>query len=94
MEASLRLDAVASAGFRMSRAKAADLVKAGDIRRASANLGIMRYIQTEHVHAHRRTLFVAARVGAVLARYTGIQRGVLSISSGAGDEAVWFACAG
>ncbi len=32
VEASLRLDAVASAGFRMSRAKAADAVKAGDIR--------------------------------------------------------------
>lgn len=32
VEASLRLDAIASAGFRMSRAKAADLIKAGDVR--------------------------------------------------------------
>ncbi|CAL8470758.1 g10300 [Coccomyxa elongata] len=32
VEASLRLDAVASAGFRISRAKAADLIKAGDVR--------------------------------------------------------------
>ena len=32
VEASLRLDAVASAGFRVSRSKLADLVKAGDIR--------------------------------------------------------------
>ena len=39
VEASLRLDAVASAGFRMSRAKAADLVKAGDIRWADSLLG-------------------------------------------------------
>ncbi|KAF8069439.1 Hnrnph2 [Scenedesmus sp. PABB004] len=31
-EASLRLDAVASAGFRMSRGKMADLIKAGDVR--------------------------------------------------------------
>lgn len=31
-EASLRLDAVASAGFRMSRSKLADLVKSGDVR--------------------------------------------------------------
>ena len=37
VEASLRLDAVASAGFRMSRAKAADLVKAGDIRWGAAH---------------------------------------------------------
>ncbi|KAK9903953.1 hypothetical protein WJX75_001198 [Coccomyxa subellipsoidea] len=32
VEASLRLDAVASAGFRISRAKAADLIKQGDVR--------------------------------------------------------------
>jgi RNA-binding protein YlmH len=32
VEASLRLDAVASAGFRISRAKVADLIKAGDVR--------------------------------------------------------------
>ncbi len=32
MEASLRLDAVASAGLRVSRAKAADLAKRGDLR--------------------------------------------------------------
>ena len=32
VEASMRLDAVASAGFRMSRSKLLDLVKAGDIR--------------------------------------------------------------
>ena len=34
-EASLRLDAVASAGFRMSRSKLADLVKSGDVRSES-----------------------------------------------------------
>ncbi len=34
VEASLRLDAIASAGFRVSRAKASDLVKHGDVRRA------------------------------------------------------------
>eukprot|EP00775_Hariotina_reticulata_P014407 gene14407-14513_t len=32
IEASLRLDAVASAGFRMSRAKMTDLIKGGDVR--------------------------------------------------------------
>lgn len=32
VEASLRLDAVASAGFRMSRGKMADLIKAGGCR--------------------------------------------------------------
>ncbi|CAK0782752.1 hypothetical protein CVIRNUC_005947 [Coccomyxa viridis] len=32
VEASLRLDAIASAGFRVSRAKASDLVKHGDVR--------------------------------------------------------------
>uniref|UniRef100_A0A7S0RQE4 RNA-binding S4 domain-containing protein n=1 Tax=Chlamydomonas leiostraca TaxID=1034604 RepID=A0A7S0RQE4_9CHLO len=32
VEASLRLDALASAGFRMSRSKMADLIKAGDVR--------------------------------------------------------------
>eukprot|EP00879_Flechtneria_rotunda_P010089 GHRR01010547.1.p1 GENE.GHRR01010547.1~~GHRR01010547.1.p1 ORF type:complete len:324 (+),score=44.55 GHRR01010547.1:145-1116(+) len=32
IEASLRLDAVASAGFRMSRGRMAELVKAGDVR--------------------------------------------------------------
>ena len=32
VEASLRLDAVASAAFRVSRSKMADLVKAGDVR--------------------------------------------------------------
>lgn len=32
VEASMRLDAVASAGFRMSRGKMLDLVKAGDVR--------------------------------------------------------------
>ncbi|EFN54575.1 hypothetical protein CHLNCDRAFT_35967 [Chlorella variabilis] len=32
VESSLRLDAVASAGFRMSRSKMADLIKAGDVR--------------------------------------------------------------
>ena len=32
VEASLRLDAIASAGFRTSRSKVVDLVKAGDIR--------------------------------------------------------------
>ena len=32
MEASLRLDAVASAGFRVSRSKMADFIKAGDVR--------------------------------------------------------------
>ena len=32
VEASLRLDAVASAGFRISRGKAADLIKHGDVR--------------------------------------------------------------
>ena len=32
VEASLRLDAIASAGFRTSRSKIVDLVKAGDIR--------------------------------------------------------------
>ncbi|GFH07440.1 S4 RNA-binding domain-containing protein, partial [Haematococcus lacustris] len=31
-EASLRVDALASAGFRMSRSKMADMVKAGDVR--------------------------------------------------------------
>ena len=31
-EASLRIDAVASAGFRMSRSKLTDSVKAGDVR--------------------------------------------------------------
>jgi len=31
-EASLRLDAIASAGFRISRGKAADLIKHGDVR--------------------------------------------------------------
>ena len=31
-EASLRIDAVASAGFRMSRSKLMDSVKAGDVR--------------------------------------------------------------
>ncbi len=36
VEASLRLDAVASAGFRISRAKAADLIKQGDVRCAAA----------------------------------------------------------
>lgn len=35
MEASLRLDAVASAGLRVSRAKAADLAKRGDLRCAA-----------------------------------------------------------
>ena len=34
VEASLRLDAIASAGFRVSRAKASDLVKHGDVRQA------------------------------------------------------------
>lgn len=33
VEASLRLDSVASAGFKLSRAKMADAVKAGDVRR-------------------------------------------------------------
>ncbi|EFJ50818.1 hypothetical protein VOLCADRAFT_57892 [Volvox carteri f. nagariensis] len=32
VEASLRLDAIASAGFRMSRTKMGDLIKAGDVR--------------------------------------------------------------
>ena len=32
VEASMRLDAVASAGFRMSRSKLLDVIKAGDIR--------------------------------------------------------------
>ena len=32
VEASLRLDAVTSAGFRISRGKAADLIKHGDVR--------------------------------------------------------------
>ena len=32
MEASLRLDAIASAGFRMSRSKMSDLIKGGDVR--------------------------------------------------------------
>jgi RNA-binding protein YlmH len=32
VEASLRLDAVASAGFRISRGKAADLIKHGNVR--------------------------------------------------------------
>lgn len=32
VESSLRLDSVASAGFRMSRAKMADIVKSGDVR--------------------------------------------------------------
>lgn len=32
VEASLRLDAIASAGFRTSRSKVVDMVKAGDIR--------------------------------------------------------------
>ena len=32
VEASLRLDAIASAGFRTSRSKIVDLVKAGDVR--------------------------------------------------------------
>jgi RNA-binding protein YlmH len=32
VEASLRLDAIASAGFRISRGKAADLIKHGDVR--------------------------------------------------------------
>lgn len=32
VEASLRLDAMASAGFRTSRSKIVDMVKAGDIR--------------------------------------------------------------
>lgn len=32
VEASLRLDAIASAGFRMSRSKMADMVKAGSVR--------------------------------------------------------------
>ena len=31
-EASLRLDAVASAGFRISRAKMTDLIRSGDVR--------------------------------------------------------------
>ena len=32
VEASLRLDAIASAGFRTSRSKIVDLIKAGDVR--------------------------------------------------------------
>ncbi|MEW5304017.1 MAG: hypothetical protein WDW36_006655 [Sanguina aurantia] len=32
VEASLRLDAIASAGFKVSRSKMADLIKAGDVR--------------------------------------------------------------
>ena len=48
VEASLRLDAVASAGFRMSRAKAADLVKAGDIRWASANWDQQAFLEPMH----------------------------------------------
>ena len=32
VEASMRLDAVASAGFRMSRSKMVDLIKSGDVR--------------------------------------------------------------
>ena len=32
MEASLRLDAIASAGFGMSRSKMVDLITAGDVR--------------------------------------------------------------
>ncbi|KAG2451467.1 hypothetical protein HYH02_004065 [Chlamydomonas schloesseri] len=32
VEASLRLDAIASAGFRMSRTKIGDMIKAGDVR--------------------------------------------------------------
>jgi RNA-binding protein YlmH len=32
VEASTRVDAVASAGFRMSRSKMADLIKKGDVR--------------------------------------------------------------
>jgi len=32
IEASLRLDAIASAGFRLSRSKMADMVKSGDVR--------------------------------------------------------------
>lgn len=32
VEASLRLDSIASAGFRMSRGKMTDIVKAGDVR--------------------------------------------------------------
>ena len=35
VEASMRLDAVASAGFRMSRSKLLDVIKAGDIRCAA-----------------------------------------------------------
>ncbi len=31
-EASLRLDAIASAGFRMSRSKMSDMIKSGDVR--------------------------------------------------------------
>ena len=34
VEASLRLDAVASAGFRISRSKMVDLIKAGNVRSA------------------------------------------------------------
>lgn len=32
VEASLRLDAIASAGFRTSRSRIVDMVKAGDVR--------------------------------------------------------------
>ena len=32
VEASLRLDAIASAGFRMSRSKITDMIKKGDVR--------------------------------------------------------------
>ena len=32
VEASMRLDAIASAGFRMPRSKMADMVKSGDVR--------------------------------------------------------------
>ena len=46
MEASLRLDAVASAGFRMSRSKMMDLIKAGTCGVAMvADRGIRRYIK-------------------------------------------------
>jgi len=38
-EASLRLDAIASAGFRISRGKAADLIKHGDVRCGTSFLG-------------------------------------------------------
>ena len=46
VEASLRLDAVTSAGFRISRGKAADLIKHGDVR----FVPLKQLIQVHKVH--------------------------------------------